>query len=293
VIAQLVFVHGRAQEHKDAVGLKADWISALRKGLAKSHLDLPIREDDIRFPYYGDTLYDLVAGEPQAAEVIVKGDEAATTLEERTFMASIILEAVAGRGVNDDEIARVAGASVVERNTLNWLWVRAALQAIDEHFPGSGAALALFAYDVHRYLNNLGIRDEIEMGVRKAFQTGGPIVVVGHSLGTVVSYCLLRREGKANGWGVPLYVTLGSPLAVTRIKKSLAPNKHPECVGTWFNAMDPVDAVALYPLDAGHFPIAPAIENKTDVANHTSNHHGIVGYLDDKEVARRIYAALT
>lgn len=27
---QLVFVHGRTQEHKDADALKAEWISALR-----------------------------------------------------------------------------------------------------------------------------------------------------------------------------------------------------------------------------------------------------------------------
>jgi surfactin synthase thioesterase subunit len=47
-----------------------------------------------------------------------------------------------------------------------------------------------------------------------------PTVVVGHSLGAVVSYCLLRRDGDANRWAVPLYVTLGAPLAVTAIKKA-------------------------------------------------------------------------
>lgn len=41
------------------------------------------------------------------------------------------------------------------------------------------------------------------------------------------------------------------------------------------------------PLDPAH----PDIENKMDVHNRTSNRHGIAGYLDDKEVARRIYDA--
>ncbi len=50
---QLVFVHGRSQEHKDAAALKGTWIAALREGLAKSGLDLPIPETNIRFPYYG------------------------------------------------------------------------------------------------------------------------------------------------------------------------------------------------------------------------------------------------
>ena len=33
--ARLVFVHGRAQEGKDAIALKAEWIAAWRKGLDK------------------------------------------------------------------------------------------------------------------------------------------------------------------------------------------------------------------------------------------------------------------
>jgi hypothetical protein len=54
--------------------------------------------------------------------------------------------------------------------------------------------------------------------------------------------------------------------------------------------------VALYPLDTAHFPLdptTPAIHNKRDVRNRTRNRHGIAGYLDDKEVARWIYDALT
>jgi hypothetical protein len=61
----------------------------------------------------------------------------------------------------------------------------------------------------------------------------------------------------------------------------------------WFNALDHRDIVALYPLDADHFGVEPAIENKTDVENHTDNRHGISGYLDDEVVARRIFDALT
>ena len=36
----------------------------------------------------------------------------------------------------------------------------------------------------------------------------------------------------------------------------------------------------------------PPVENKTDVKNRTNNQHGINGYLDDKDVARRIHDAL-
>lgn len=141
----------------------------------------------------------------------------------------------------------------------------------------------------------------------RAMTPGVEIVVVGHSLGSVVAYTLLRREGAPDydagppKWQVPLFITVGSPLAVNAIM-TLVPsvsgaggNRTPECVSAWFNAMDPRDAVALYPLDNAHFrltPDTPAVENKTDVDNPTPNRHGISGYLGDPVVAKRIYDAL-
>jgi hypothetical protein len=290
---QLVFVHGRAQENKDAAALKGEWIAAFREGLAKSGLDLPIGGDAIRFPYYGQTLHDLVRDLPpeKVAQVIVKGDNADE--QERAFIREIIQEVRDKAGITDAEIAAVAGQAVVTKGPLNWEWVHAVLRAIEQTVPGaSGVSIALATNDVYQYLFNIGFRDEIEEGIRKAMQPGADTVVVGHSLGTVVAYSLLRREGKSSGWKVPLYVTLGCPLGVSAIKRALAPNKHPECVGNWFNALDVRDVVALYPLDEDTFPITPSIENKTDVNNQTENRHGIVGYLNDKEVAKRIYDAL-
>ena len=188
----------------------------------------------------------------------------------------------------------IVGSEVVARGPANWEWVQAMVAAIDRHVPGaSGAGIAIATRDVYQYLRNPGIRDVIETGVRAALPNGAEAVVVGHSLGTVVSYNLLRREGSTQGWQVPLYVTVGSPLAVTAIARALRPNRHPECVGHWFNAMDEADVVSLYPLDVTHFDIDPAIENKTDVRNRTPNRHGISGYLSDPEVAKRIHGALT
>lgn len=128
--------------------------------------------------------------------------------------------------------------------------------------------------------------------MRQAMVPDVPTVVVAHSLGTVVAYNLLRRDGQAQRWQVPLFVTLGSPLAVKAIRAALAPIDHPACAAAWFNAMDERDVVALYPLTSDRFDVEPAILNKTDVQNHTANRHGISGYLDDAEVARRIHAAL-
>ena len=290
---RLVFVHGRSQEHQDAVGLKGEWIAALKQGLAKSGLSLPLTDADIRFPYYGDTLFDLDHGATgdKVAKVIVRGDGPGG--DEGEFIQSVLEEMRLSAGITEQQIADAEGVAVIEKGPLNWGWVRGILKAVDKYVPGgSGTGIALATHDVYVYLTNPGIRDTIEEGVREALVPGVPTVVVAHSLGTVVAYNLLRREGAQQGWMVPLLITVGSPLAVTAIKRALRPIQHPACVNRWYNAMDSRDVVALYPLDSVHFDVNPGIANKTDVHNQTSNRHGISGYLDDKDVALNIALGL-
>lgn len=296
---QLVLVHGRAQEQKDSIALKAEWVETLKEGLAKSRLSLPIPEEDVRFPFYGDTLYDMVGGKSaaDAASVIIRGENADD--EEKHFTRALMEEIRKKTGITEAQLSEVAGKDMVERGPLNWEWFQGFLKAVDRFVPyGSGASIALFTHDVYQYLKNSVIRETIDSGVSDAMAPDVENVVVAHSLGTVVAYNLLRQQGHLRRWKVPLFVTLGSPLAVTEIRKTLrsfAPIRCPECVSKWFNAMDERDVVALYQLDTGSFPVDPAkpgIENKGSVRNETSNHHGISGYLGDKEVAKRIYDGL-
>ena len=296
---QLVLIHGRSQEKKDAVALKAEWLDALDEGLAKNGLSLPIAEADVRFPFYGDTLYQMSGGvaAEAAAEVIVRGTDG--DAEAQRFTRAIMEEIRKEAGITEAQMAEIAGQDVVERGPQNWEWFQTMLAAIDRHVPfGSGASIALFTNDVYQYLKNKPVRDKIDAGVSAALKPGVETVVVSHSLGTVVAYNLLRHFGTVRGWKVPLFVTLGSPLAITEIRKTLkqdAPTRCPECATRWYNAMDERDVVALYRLDTGHFPLAPpdpAIENNFSVRNKTRNRHGIAGYLDDAEVAKRIHSAL-
>lgn len=298
---QLVFIHGRAQEHKDASALKAEWLDALGEGLAKSGLSLPIAESDVRFPFYGNTLYDLVQGRSAsgAAEVIVRGTE--SDAAEEQFVRAVLENVRKKAGVTEEQLLDVTNAEVIEKGPANWEWVQGVLRAIDRYVPyGSGSAIALATRDVFQYLKNTGIRTMIDEGVAQAVDPTRETVVVAHSLGTVVAYNLLTQRGGPQGWTVPLFITLGCPLGVEEIRKTVRPltgtHRCPPCAGGWFNAMDDRDVVALYPLTPDAFPLdpsAPAIQNKTDVRNRTQNRHGISGYLDDAEVARRIHAALT
>lgn len=295
---KLVFIHGRAQQNKGAAALKKEWIAALEKGLKANGLKLPIAVTDIRFPYYGDTLHQLVQGiDPAvAADIVVKGTGPADAAE-REFMRDVLLEVAAKQGITNAEIAAEVGAEVVEKGPLNWGWVQGILRVIDRKVPfGSSTSVALFTKDVFQYLTNTGLRQHIDNGVRAAIRSEEPTVVVAHSLGTVVAYNVLRDHGKTQKWNVPHFITVGSPLGVTKIRQtltSIAPIAQPSCVGSWFNGLDEGDVVALYPLAPPHFDISPkSIRNKRDVDNHTDNQHGIAGYLDDPEVAKTIHDAI-
>jgi hypothetical protein len=289
---QLVFVHGRAQQDKDARALKDEWMAAWRRGLGKTGLEVPLADHDIRFPYYGQTLFELAGGTPaeQAAEIVIRGAEG--DAEGMALLAAVMEEARTRVGITDAEIAEEAGAVVAERGVQNWEWVQAVCRRLDRHPGLSGASLALATNDVFQYLRNDGLRAGIDEGVAAAVDPGTPTVLVSHSLGTVVAYSLLRDRMYSAGWQIPQFVTLGSPLAIRAVRAGFEPVRSPASVGHWFNAMDERDIVALYPLIKPHFDVDPPITNKTDVDNHTRNRHGIAGYLEDPVVARLIHDAV-
>lgn len=285
----LVFVHGRAQHGKDALALKQEWIISLKAGLAKSGLTLPILDDQIRFPYYGDTLDQMVKGTPadDAVDIVVRGVPLSSG--EEVFFKEYLTELKQRADIPDEALRGLPG----ERGPLNWGWVQAILSVLDKSVPfASAAGVALFTNDVYQYLHRKDLRTVMDDGVRSAFLPGSEAVVVSHSLGTVVAYNVLKNEPPRADLKVPLFVTLGSPLAISAVKSKLQPVSHPKTVGRWFNAMDERDVVSLYPLTSDHFAVFPPIENMTTVENFTENRHGISGYLSDKEVARRIHEAL-
>ncbi|MFG2288359.1 alpha/beta fold hydrolase [Streptomyces sp. NPDC048595] len=109
---------------------------------------------------------------------------------------------------------------------------------------------------------------------------GGPLVVVGHSLGTIIAYEVLMEQGRE----VELLVTLGSPLAISEVQDHLArPPAVPAGVAAWRNASDLRDLVAL---DHTLRPEYAPQERVTDllVTNDSRNHHGITEYLAQRQV---------
>lgn len=282
----LVFVHGRSQGGKDPGALRKEWIDTLAAGLPA---DKARRLDEIefRFPFYADVLDDLVA---QAADfppdVAVRGNPVGVDPEYVAFRLAIAEAALDKAGLT---ASLTGNAAYTERGPLQWNWVQTVLQKL-ESVPGlSGQMLEQFTRDVFVYLKYPAVRAAINEVVAAELPASGPVFVIGHSLGSVVAYDVLRR---AAGIAVPLFTTVGSPLGVREIVARLRPLAYPGVAQKWFNAYDERDVVALRPLDAAYFAVDPAVENYGAVKNRTDNAHGIIGYLNDPVVAERIFGAV-
>jgi hypothetical protein len=128
--------------------------------------------------------------------------------------------------------------------------------------------------------------------VRKAAAEHERVVVIAHSLGSIVGYDLF--DGLADEVEIPLFVTSGSPLGFPVVQRNLLPasagdgrrggpvrNGGPV---PWLNAFDVRDFVALvHPL--ANFYDAPLHEERTF---NPSDPHSIQDYLSDPDVARPI-----
>jgi pimeloyl-ACP methyl ester carboxylesterase len=285
---KLVFVHGRGQAGLNKDDIKATWLHTLSQGAAAIGKKLPDNLD-VAFPFYGDVLDDFVHKSQLALPSDIRTKGGAKQDDYLEFQADMATEIRLRAGITDEQVDAEFSPEVRQKGPENWEWVQAIIRAIDRHVPGvSQDFLESFMRDVYLYTTNFAVQDAIDAIVAKEF-TQQLTVVVGHSLGTVVAYRVLNNE---KNFSVPLYVSVGCPLAIRAITKQLRPIAHPHTVTDWYNAFDKRDVVALYPLDGGNFPVSPPIVNYDGVNNQTPNRHGIVGYLNDKSVAAKILEAV-
>ena len=135
-------------------------------------------------------------------------------------------------------------------------------------------------------------KEPIRQRLRQALDAvAGPVVVITHSLGTVIAYDVLR-EPRFTNRTVPLLVTLGSPLGYTEIQDVVTkPLQLPAPVRLWANFADPLDVIALDSTLADEFQGAPRIIDAR-VDNPAPNNHAACGYLGASRVRSTVTAAL-
>ena len=155
---------------------------------------------------------------------------------------------------------------------------------------------AAYFYDaVQREAMRQRLRDELRA-------VGGPIVLVSHSQGTIISYDVLTElKGELP---IKHWITLGSPLGVQEVQDNLrrlgglgTPLPAPRGVGAWNNFADLLDPVALDKGLAQDFKGEPAVDdtmvvNADTLSFSNFNPHSSTGYLRTKAVRKCVEHSL-
>lgn len=289
---RLVFVHGINQQGLSSDQLRTVWTNDLASTLAPNALgDISIDQ-----PFYGDTLHRLVQNHSRA---IAQSGSPAEDLDRAVFLAAALAEQAAEAGITNAEInqesqnAAVAHLVAVEQGFPMDRRINAIARLLERLSPFRGTLVMRLLDQAYDYLKKPGVAPEVDAIVRP-FLTAGPIVLVTHSLGTVVTFKLLRElAAKGSPATVPLYVTLGSPLSLAAVQSALgAPFSTPVGVGRWLNAYDPDDFISLG-RDLLPPRFAATVENHGRVENRGETPHSIPGYLADSKVASAIAGALS
>lgn len=309
-MAQIVLIHGIAQEQETADGLESTWLPSLAGGLRKARFDgladaiwRAARPGglDVRMAFYGDVWLeegqqgdrlDLEAGDESvladelAAEWLTRARDVASDPEMRR---EAMIELAAVRGVAD---AQAQGPGAVVRRALNGVarlpWFSRVGMAFAERFVVRALA------QVSTYLSRPELREQVQETVLR-YVDEGTRAIIAHSLGSVVAYEVAHRLDHP----LPLLVTLGSPLGLRSIvyeRVKPQPPRYPSRVKRWVNVADRDDVVAaepdLTPMFGDGMPAGARFEGGYTVDNGAEPHNARF-YLGKEQVGRAVGEALS
>ena len=289
---KIIYVHGRLQQGK-ALTIKDEWDAILRQSFADAELEWPDGVLTVA-PFYGDELAKRTdqADHGDLFGLIRKGDTPEADVAKAEFYREFLGEIAEKEGIRAEDLV---ATEPVPKGWENWRLPNALLRRLNEIQRVADISIHQVTRDVYYYLQYNFIRSYIDGIVEAEIPRDESCVVVSHSLGTMVAYDIFaQRRGDVDN--ICSWITLGSPLGIKAVYSRLptqTPRIAPLGIESWYNARDPLDVVALNPISAEAFPGAPLVENDSTFVNQTKNHHGIAGYLDKKEIARRIRAAAT
>lgn len=272
----LLFLHGRGQSGHDPLAMRREWTAGLNKGLTLAELPT-LDPGDAWLPFYGDRMAAAI-GSAEALAGDPAGAFAPRSPTARLLYEQLIGEAAMMAGMPSD--GRREGLVTGVQGALSWL---AAATNLDH------LLIAAVFRDVAAYLDDSQVRRAVLDSVMQTMPTSGEVVLVTHSLGSVVAMDLLTEL--PSQVEVPLLVTLGSPLGLDSVHRRLLSGGpvRPSRVGRWLNVWCPADPVCIgCPLDdSWKGPVEErAVENPLQRA------HGVEEYLAHPAIARTIAAVL-
>ena len=252
----ILLVHGRGLIGGDTTALRHLWFNALVSGARRIDRDLPIDEGDVRLVWYADVLdprssegCDYTANDPRARRAAASDPD----LENAVAAVGGFLDAITG--VFDDsevgsELRSVAG---------------------DVGFLSDARK---------RCASEQRLADAID----RAHREGRPVIVVAHSLGSIVAYDYLST--RTDSAAVRRLITVGSMVGSSDLRRLLVGGDStdtlsvPKSVVSWINIRNEDDPFAA--------PVTVARDITTPVAKGEMDPHEMVGYLRNAVTARAV-----
>lgn len=298
-MAHLVFIHGIANKPEAAELLKI-WRRVLaRDEKGDPGLRLSSRGINSSLIYWADVMYDKPDPDIASHESLEKAAPLGVPKDIETQWRAGAegageeawldnFEAVYGidpdAAPTDAEVEELSDG--LERIPLPW--------AIKRPF------MKLLARDTHHYLFNAEhsprpdttykVRDEIRRRfvetLKAAAADGGPLVVMAHSQGTVVTYDCLKNEPDCPP--IDALITVGSPLGLDEVQDKLKPGftagdgfPSEKLKGSWHNIYDRLDIVSRPDPKLANDYVAGGVQKVVDVVQKNDGlwRHSMTKYL--------------
>jgi hypothetical protein len=243
---RVVITHGRDQAFQIPGTMQRDWADALRFGLERVKFPKP-EGVDVDFAFYGDIWRVDHPGRTPATGEDGDADRGFGTTSEaavvrsaagppsdlvRDVAAELSPEAAPSRGA-DDEAER------------GWDDVARIVNLLDERLGAGKAVLAWFLKDLDEYFSTATIRDEVkERLTKKLGDVDEDVILLGHSMGSIVAYDLMA-DGVAANLPIRALLTFGSPLGMASIRDRVEALHHgtpyPTALDRWVNVFNRKD----------------------------------------------------
>jgi hypothetical protein len=261
----VVLIHGRDQGKRLEADVKKEWLDAFTQGMKQAGFSGLISLADVEFVWYGDIYAD---------------DGVDRTCP---YVQAVPPNEQAQRQQLSDAVRRflVSAASKI---------------------PGLETRLSdILIHDTEQYLSQANYRCATDQRLVKvldqAHAQNRPVILVAHSMGTLVSYSVLRRYDVSGPLPVIQFVTMGSQLGLNEVLRSLdgshtsIPVKVPISIQHWSNIVAKGDFLALN--QKGFFEASKVEREPTDfsVDNGKATPHSSSLYLGQHTVATSIARA--
>jgi hypothetical protein len=330
VSTALILIHGRSQQlaqplrtDPDRVAdhianLKRTWLAGLAKGLVLAER-LPVSAEDTFFPFYGNLMADLIdkdraaGGRTPDLEIAPRAGSPAATRDQMVFDSARRLGFNPTDALHtNDEIAALTRRRQRDNPADELDWSAAlshpialsALQFLARKTGTPGWIIEDYLTDVAYYLTSSDIRgqviDVVQVEIDRARQIHDDVVLISHSLGTVVAYDVLESSDTRRP--VSLLLTAGAPLGLPVVQKHLLGSSLDRQPGIptintakqprWINGYDVRDVVALI------HPLGPCFQGGQqairDIVTHNPDApHSIADYLADRDIAAAISSSMS